>query len=430
MTTLAWQAGLFLTQEHFQEWDRVLMDRDQRMGPTYDWGIKKINLNESQLAHQVIGVEQCVGRLITGDWFNIPEDDIIENNHQSLSSLGLQQLRDTPEVIYLYLKKTRHYHIKQIHITDEYDPDHSTDIDIKQTIYQLELQTEFNQHPNRLPIAKLLRYAQHYQYCPHYIPPLITTDANPRWKPHIDIVLGTLQQLGEILKDSAKDSINNKSRGLLDYQRRLGLAQIDAMRYRLDHWQTGDDSPRSRIGLPAYLIQYLIGGLMTLDHILGEHQFNPPRYNHFGLQTHLNQIIETVQKLLKTLQHQQTQRIALTHCSPGLYQADCRSLPEGLGSYSHLYIPFNAFKKYPRVLHHLHQQLVKIDNLDQIKNKIRYGLAGLPYTISRHPSLPGSDDTPCLCLSLDSVARNRLNDSIAMFTGSDDQVTALWVYFV
>jgi len=73
-----WEEGMFLTPQHFQQWDRyheaLLRQRLKSIRPL-DWGITALALDEDALLNGMLTLTSCAGTMRNGTYFDAPDRD-------------------------------------------------------------------------------------------------------------------------------------------------------------------------------------------------------------------------------------------------------------------------------------------------------------------------------------------------------------------
>src|SRR5512136_801697 len=73
-----WTEGLFLTPQHFQQWDRYygeLVNSRIRALSTFQWGAEELEFNVDALQNSVFEVLRCKATLPDGLMIDVPESD-------------------------------------------------------------------------------------------------------------------------------------------------------------------------------------------------------------------------------------------------------------------------------------------------------------------------------------------------------------------
>jgi type VI secretion system protein ImpJ len=75
-----WEEGMFLTPQHFQQWDRyydsLLRERLRTISPI-DWGLRELEIAESGLINGKLEVLRCAGIMPNGSFFMAPARDAL-----------------------------------------------------------------------------------------------------------------------------------------------------------------------------------------------------------------------------------------------------------------------------------------------------------------------------------------------------------------
>src|SRR5512140_1893846 len=73
-----WSEGLFLTPQHFQQWDRYyeeFVSFRMRSLSTFAWGVEELDFNAEALQNGVVELMRCKAVLPDGVPISVPETD-------------------------------------------------------------------------------------------------------------------------------------------------------------------------------------------------------------------------------------------------------------------------------------------------------------------------------------------------------------------
>ncbi|WPY01673.1 VasE superfamily type VI secretion protein (plasmid) [Candidatus Trichorickettsia mobilis] len=198
-----WKDGMFMYPQHFQQQDfyyENLINNYQSLQPYPNWGILKLEIDESYLSLNKVLLRKCSGILPNGMFFDIPNRD------------NLPQPIEIPKgynnkLVYLGIPINNNHRLNPIHVDktgfryygeEEGLPDNNSDNEEKQNIALSKLNLNFfleeedSEQIIKLPLIKIISSDEGIKQESNYIPPCLRLHSSRVILGHINNIAGLL----------------------------------------------------------------------------------------------------------------------------------------------------------------------------------------------------------------------------------------------
>ena len=393
-----WSEGMFLTPQHFQQWDRyyenLLQQRLRNLAPLA-WGVRELQLNEEGLANGEFGISRCVGILPDGMVVEIPGTDsppatrgIAEHYGPEIEKLGVYL--GAPVVPDggtaqdpggFHDGRATRYRGRTLKVRDENGEGAGREIRVASSNLKVLFDGESLDDYSCIKIAELGRSSTGgFTLSESYVPPLLTLGASPR-------LMATLRKLLEILATKSTEfstQRRNRGAGLASFSMAESasfwlLHTVNGAIPALQHaYSTGSWHPER-----VYVeVARLCGYLYTFA---GEgHPKDVPAYAHQELATTFARLEVRVRELLDTIIPTKCTNIPLQKSRDNMYIAniqDDRVLEPSGG----LYVAVAADVPGEKVAREAPLKF-KISSQDRVDQLITAALRGI--TVRHTPAPP------------------------------------------
>ncbi|MDD1616908.1 MAG: type VI secretion system protein ImpJ [Methylococcaceae bacterium NSP1-2] len=377
-----WSEGMFLRPQHFQQHDRYLetLVRERCGGlQPYDWGIKKLKIDQRQLAMGKFSLTECSGIFPDGTPFNLPEDDelplpidipIDVQNNIIYLALPMQRFGavevDTDENHYALAR----YHANETEVRDINVATNATSaVMIAKLQTSLMLQKQERSGHVCIGVARVIesRVDKNVILDEQYIPPTVDCNAQPLLKSYIKELFGLLHTRGEALGGRASEAGRGGVAEIADF---MLLQVVNRVEPLFEHLQN----------IPAFhpesfyrLAVQLAGELSTFCKA-NKRPVSFPLYLHDDLHKTFLAVMNELRELLSSVLEQNAIFIPLTPPKYGIRGAKVPDL--NLLKDAVFVLAANAQVSIEQLRSGFPTQ-IKIGPVEQIQNLVRSALPGI-----------------------------------------------------
>ena len=377
-----WSEGMFLRPQHFQQHDRyietLVKERCGNLTP-YDWGVKKIAIDQRQLAMGKFALAECSGIFPDGTPFNLPKDDDlplpvdiptdVQNNIVYLS-LPVRQ----PGTIEIDTDENRN-NLARYHAFESEVRDHNTGSNATSAILVGKLNTRLLLERQErsghvcIGVARVIesRVDKNVILDQGFIPPSLDCNAMPALNGFIKELFGLLHTRGEALGGRASEAGRGGVAEISDY---MLLQMVNRVEPLFEHLQS----------IPAlhpesfYRIAVQLAGELSTFCRPNKRPVSFPVYRHDDLQTSFMHVMEELRQLLSAVLEQNAIPIPLTAPKYGIRGAkvpDSNLLKDAV-----FVLAANAQVSKEQLRSSFPTQ-VKIGPVEQIQQLVRSALPGI-----------------------------------------------------
>lgn len=315
-----WSEGMFLRPQHFQQHDRYLetLIRERCGGlQPYDWGIKKLKIDQRQLAMGKFSLTECSGIFPDGTPFNLPEDDELP--------LPIEIPTDVQNmIIYLALPMHRvgsvevdtdenRHQLARYHATENEVRDINVASNATSAVMVAKLQTSLMLHRQErsghvcIGVGKVIesRVDKNVIIDEQYIPPSVDCNAQPVLKSYIKELSGLLHTRGEALGGRVSESGRGGVAEIADF---MLLQLVNRAEPLLEHLQN----------IPAlhpesfYRLALQLAGELSTFCKINKRPISFPVYLHDDLHKTFITVMNELRELLSSVLEQNAIFIPLT----------------------------------------------------------------------------------------------------------------------
>jgi type VI secretion system protein ImpJ len=377
-----WSEGMFLRPQHFQQHDRYLetLIRERCGGlQPYDWGIKKLKIDQRQLAMGKFSLTECSGIFPDGTPFNLPEDDelplpidipIDVQNNIIYLALPMQRFGavevDTDENHYALAR----YHASETEVRDINVATNATSaVMIAKLQTSLMLQKQERSGHLCIGVARVIesRVDKNVIIDEQYIPPTVDCNAQPLLKSYIKELYGLLHTRGEALGGRASEAGRGGVAEIADF---MLLQVVNRVEPLFEHLQNIPSlHPES-----FYRLAVQLAGELSTFCKANKRPISFPIYLHDDLHKTFLAVMNELRELLSSVLEQNAIFIPLTPPKYGIRGAkvpDLNLLKEAV-----FVLAANAQVSIEQLRSGFPTQ-IKIGPVEQIQNLVRSALPGI-----------------------------------------------------
>jgi type VI secretion system protein ImpJ len=377
-----WSEGMFLRPQHFQQHDRYLetLVRERCGGlQAYDWGIKKLKIDQRQLAMGKFSLTECSGIFPDGTPFNLPEDDelplpidipIDVQNNIIYLALPMQRFG----AVEIDTDENRHalarYHANETEVRDINVATNATSaVMIAKLQTSLMLQKQERSGHVCIGVARVIesRVDKNVILDEQYIPPTVDCNAQPLLKSYVKELFGLLHTRGEALGGRASEAGRGGVAEIADF---MLLQVVNRVEPLFEHLQN----------IPAlhpenfYRIAVQLAGELSTFCKANKRPVSFPIYLHDDLHKTFLAVMNELRELLSSVLEQNAIFIPLTAPKYGIRGAkvpDPNLLKEAV-----FVLAANAQVSIEQLRSGFPSQ-IKIGPVEQIQNLVRSALPGI-----------------------------------------------------
>lgn len=377
-----WSEGMFLRPQHFQQHDRYLetLIRERCGGlQPYDWGIKKLKIDQRQLAMGKFSLTECSGIFPDGTPFNLPEDDelplpidipIDVQNNIIYLALPMQRFG----AVEIDTDENRHalarYHANETEVRDINVATNATSaVMIAKLQTSLMLQKQERSGHVCIGVARVIesRVDKNVILDEQYIPPTVDCNAQPLLKSYIKELFGLLHTRGEALGGRASEAGRGGVAEIADF---MLLQVVNRVEPLFDHLQN----------IPAvhpesfYRLAVQLAGELSTFCKANKRPISFPLYLHDDLHKTFLAVMNELRELLSSVLEQNAIFIPLTAPKYGIRGAKVPDL--NLLKDAVFVLAANAQVSIEQLRSGFPTQ-IKIGPVEQIQNLVRSALPGI-----------------------------------------------------
>ncbi len=377
-----WSEGMFLRPQHFQQHDRYLetLIRERCGGlQPYDWGIKKLRIDQRQLAMGKFSLTECSGIFPDGTPFNLPEDDelplpidipIDVQNNIIYLALPMQRFG----AVEIDTDENRHalarYHANETEVRDINVATNATSaVMIAKLQTSLMLQKQERSGHVCIGVARVIesRVDKNVILDEQYIPPTVDCNAQPLLKSYIKELFGLLHTRGEALGGRASEAGRGGVAEIADF---MLLQVVNRVEPLFEHLQNIPSlHPES-----FYRLAVQLAGELSTFCKANKRPISFPIYLHDDLHKTFLAVMNELRELLSSVLEQNAIFIPLTAPKYGIRGAKVPDL--NLLKDAVFVLAANAQVSIEQLRSGFPTQ-IKIGPVEQIQNLVRSALPGI-----------------------------------------------------
>jgi type VI secretion system protein ImpJ len=377
-----WSEGMFLRPQHFQQHDRYLetLVRERCGGlQPYDWGIKKLKIDQRQLAMGKFSLTECSGIFPDGTPFNLPEDDelplpidipIDVQNNIIYLALPMQRFG----AVEIDTDENRHalarYHANEMEVRDINVATNATSaVMIAKLQTSLMLQKQERSGHVCIGVARVIesRVDKNVIIDEQYIPPTVDCNAQPLLKSYVKELFGLLHTRGEALGGRASEAGRGGVAEIADF---MLLQVVNRVEPLFEHLQNIPSLHPERF----YRLAVQLAGELSTFCKANKRPISFPLYLHDDLHKTFLAVMNELRELLSSVLEQNAIFIPLT---PPKYGIRGAKVPDpNLLKDAVFVLAANAQVSIEQLRSGFPTQ-IKIGPVEQIQNLVRSALPGI-----------------------------------------------------
>jgi type VI secretion system protein ImpJ len=386
-----WAEGIFLGQQHFQQWDNYLENQLQqrmRLVAPLHWGLQTLAIDEDALLNGNYRIQKTLGIFSNGQWFNYSDQDGAD--------LSCKLTANTTSNINIYLAIPTNKQASGIagydnsnqrflwkanyrQIFDSFDNGREREVLFGQLNLMLLTDQDAQEGFCCFKIAEVLHAGgESFQLVKTFIPSSINLRPSnqiqillTKWLEIISAKIRLLnQRRHQFSGDSSEFGHNNLEHFLL-------LQILNSTFVKLHYWQQHLETHPQILFLT---VLELLGALATFSESF---QLNTlPSYEHDNLTASFSQLDQSLRDLLEVVMPSRMAPLKLRRESDSLYLVD--HVDSSLFHNTHFYLAVNFVAEDPQWITQFARQ-IKVGSAQSIDSIVTSALPGVPVIHRQRP---------------------------------------------